>query len=106
MKATVFTASWTADSVCLAVHRQNPADRETFYYHTAQWTITTGCVWSNFTKYLPLVHLRTKTQPKNWYLFYIPQRGEGWVNLAGWLQSEMVYLTTELAQTVVDPCTK
>ena len=33
------------------------------------------------------------TQPENWYSFTIPQRVEGWVDLDGWLHTQMVYLS-------------
>jgi len=35
------------------------------------------------------------TQPESWYSFYLPQRVEGWVDLAGWLHTEMVYPSTD-----------
>jgi len=34
------------------------------------------------------------TQPKTWY-FTVPRRVEGWVDLAGWLHTEMVYTSTD-----------
>jgi len=33
----------------------------------------------------------TITQTKSWYSFYHPTEVEGWVDLVGWLHTEMVY---------------
>jgi len=30
------------------------------------------------------------TEPESWYSFTMPQRVEGWVNLDGWLHTQMV----------------
>ena len=35
------------------------------------------------------------TQPESWYSFYRPTEVEGWVDLAGWLHTEMVYPSTD-----------
>ena len=35
------------------------------------------------------------TQPESWYSFYRPTQVEGWVDLAGWLHTEMVYPSTD-----------
>ena len=35
------------------------------------------------------------TQSESWYSCTVPQRVEGWVDLAGWLHTEMVYSSTD-----------
>ena len=49
----------------------------------------TGC--QNLHPPLPFIII---TQPESWYSFYRPTEGR-WVDLAGWLHTEMVYPSTQ-----------
>ena len=83
--ATLFTYNHSKSkvkytSICIA-HRRN-------YLKCAQTWITQ--FYLQITPCLPLLPSRRASRPFGWYSFTVPRRVEGWVDLGGWLHTEIV----------------
>ena len=84
-KVTSCLLQWHCQSVCLytsicIAHRRN-------YLKCAQTWITQ--FYLQITPCLPLLPSRRASPPFGWYSFTVPRRVEGWVDLGGWLHTEI-----------------
>ena len=59
----------------------------------AKWQVVSPPVQA--ARVHPLSPFIIITQPESWYLFYRPTVVEGWVNLVGWLHTDLVYPSTD-----------
>jgi len=68
-----------------------------WHFHFLEWKWAAGPPIGSYSVYIE-VHSLTPfitTQLECWYSFYHPRKGRSRVDMVGWLQTEMVYLSTD-----------